>query len=103
MGRYTNIHSDGYIDRASSNLHSYNFSALFQEKNTELSFWHLEEKKKRIRRGMALIKQLGKLTRSSIIPEQSMMQIGKILSGFMTMKLIITDKIITSYYGTKNF
>ena len=38
MGRYTHIHSDGYIDRASSNLHSYNFSALFQEKNTELRF-----------------------------------------------------------------
>ncbi|SHK32838.1 TonB-dependent receptor [Epilithonimonas mollis] len=38
MGRYTQIHSDGYIDRASSNLHSYNFSALFQEKNTELRF-----------------------------------------------------------------
>ena len=38
MGRYSHIHSDGYIDRASSNLHSYNFSALFQEKNTELRF-----------------------------------------------------------------
>jgi iron complex outermembrane receptor protein len=38
MGRYTHIHSDGYIDRASSNLDSYNFSALFQEKNTELRF-----------------------------------------------------------------
>ena len=38
MGRYTHIHSDGYIDRAFSNLHSYNFSALFQEKNTELRF-----------------------------------------------------------------
>ncbi|WP_312421325.1 TonB-dependent receptor plug domain-containing protein [Epilithonimonas sp.] len=38
MGRYTHIHSDGYIDRASSNLHSYNFSALFQEKNTEVRF-----------------------------------------------------------------
>ncbi|MFC4164489.1 TonB-dependent receptor [Epilithonimonas zeae] len=38
MGRYTHIHSDGYIDRASSNLYSYNFSALFQEKNTELRF-----------------------------------------------------------------
>ncbi len=36
MGRYTYIHSDGYIDRASSKLQSYNFSALFQEKNTEL-------------------------------------------------------------------
>ncbi|WP_379968278.1 TonB-dependent receptor [Epilithonimonas sp. UC225_85] len=36
MGRYTFIHSDGYIDRAFSDLHSYNFSALFQEKNTEL-------------------------------------------------------------------
>lgn len=38
MGRYTHIHSDGFIDRASSDLHSYNFSALFQEKNTELRF-----------------------------------------------------------------
>ncbi len=38
MGRYTHIHSDGYIDRAFSDLHSYNFSALFQEKNTELRF-----------------------------------------------------------------
>ncbi len=38
MGRYTYIHSDGYIDRAFSKLHSYNFSALFQEKNTELRF-----------------------------------------------------------------
>jgi len=36
MGRYTRINSDGYIDRASSKLQSYNFSALFQEKNTEL-------------------------------------------------------------------
>ncbi|MBV6879223.1 TonB-dependent receptor [Epilithonimonas ginsengisoli] len=38
MGRYTHIHSDGFIDRAFSDLHSYNFSALFQEKNTELRF-----------------------------------------------------------------
>ena len=38
MGRYTYIHSDGYIDRAFSDLHSYNFSALFQEKNTEVRF-----------------------------------------------------------------
>ncbi|WP_028122144.1 TonB-dependent receptor [Epilithonimonas tenax] len=36
MGRYTHIHSDGFIDRASSDLHSYLFSALFQEKKTEL-------------------------------------------------------------------
>ncbi|MCG2794206.1 MAG: TonB-dependent receptor [Weeksellaceae bacterium] len=35
-GRYTYIHSDGYIDRAQSQLHSYHFSALFQEKNTEI-------------------------------------------------------------------
>lgn len=38
MGRYTYIKSDGYIDRAASKLNSYNFSALFQEKNTELRF-----------------------------------------------------------------
>ncbi len=36
MGRYTNIHSDGYIDRASSDLHSYNFTALFEEKKTKI-------------------------------------------------------------------
>ncbi|WP_223609047.1 TonB-dependent receptor [Chryseobacterium sp. OSA05B] len=36
MGRYTKIHSDGYIDRASSNLDSYNFTALFEEGKTRL-------------------------------------------------------------------
>lgn len=36
MGRYSNIHSDGYIDRASSDLHSYNFTALFEEGKTKL-------------------------------------------------------------------
>lgn len=36
MGRYTKIHSDGYIDRASSNLDSYNFTALFEEGETRL-------------------------------------------------------------------
>lgn len=38
MGRYTYINSDGYIDRAFSKLQSYNFSALFQENQTELRF-----------------------------------------------------------------
>jgi len=38
MGRYTNIHSDGYIDRASSDLHSYNFSVLFEENKTKIRF-----------------------------------------------------------------
>lgn len=36
MGRYTNIHSDGYIDRAASDLNSYNFTALFEEGKTKL-------------------------------------------------------------------
>lgn len=36
MGRYTHIQSDGYIDRASSNLDSYNFTALFEEGKTRL-------------------------------------------------------------------
>lgn len=36
MGRYTHIHSDGYIDRAFSNLDSYNFALLFEEKNTRI-------------------------------------------------------------------
>lgn len=36
MGRYTGIRSDGYIDRASSKLNSYNFSALFEQNKTKL-------------------------------------------------------------------
>ena len=36
MGRYTKIHSDGYIDRAFSDLDSYNFSALFEENKTKI-------------------------------------------------------------------
>ncbi|PIF44101.1 iron complex outermembrane receptor protein [Chryseobacterium sp. 52] len=36
MGRYTRIHSDGYIDRATSKLNSYNFTALFEEGKTRL-------------------------------------------------------------------
>lgn len=36
MGRYTTIHSDGFIDRAFSDLNSYNFSALFEENKTKI-------------------------------------------------------------------
>lgn len=36
MGRYTHINSDGYIDRAFSKLHSYNFTALYEEGNTRV-------------------------------------------------------------------
>ncbi|MDQ1804254.1 TonB-dependent receptor [Chryseobacterium sp. PTM-20240506] len=36
MGRYTHISSDGYIDRASSRLDSYNFTALFEEGKTRV-------------------------------------------------------------------
>ncbi|AZB21516.1 TonB-dependent receptor [Kaistella haifensis] len=36
LGRYTNIHSDGYIDRAFSDLNSYNFTALFEENKTKI-------------------------------------------------------------------
>ncbi|MBQ0151915.1 MAG: TonB-dependent receptor [Chryseobacterium sp.] len=46
MGRYTNIHSDGYIDRASSELHSYNFTALFEEKKTKIRFMAFGGKEK---------------------------------------------------------
>lgn len=35
-GRYSHIHSDGYIDRAFSDLNSYNFTALFEEGKTKL-------------------------------------------------------------------
>lgn len=36
LGRVTKIHSDGYIDRAFSNLQSYNVTALFEENKTRL-------------------------------------------------------------------
>lgn len=36
MGRYTKIHSDGYIARAASDLDSYSFAALFEEGQTKL-------------------------------------------------------------------
>ncbi|OWK99296.1 TonB-dependent receptor [Kaistella haifensis DSM 19056] len=36
LGRYTKIHSDGYIDRAFSDLNSYNFTALFEENKTTI-------------------------------------------------------------------
>ena len=36
LGRYTTIHSDGYIDRAFSDLNSYNFTALFEENRTTI-------------------------------------------------------------------
>lgn len=36
MGRYTHINSDGYIDRASSRLDSYNFTALYEEGKTRI-------------------------------------------------------------------
>lgn len=36
MGRYTKIYSDGYLDRASSNLDSYNFTAKYKQGSTEL-------------------------------------------------------------------
>lgn len=38
MGRYTKIHSDGYIYRAFSDLDSYNFSALFEKNKTKIRF-----------------------------------------------------------------
>ncbi|SFI42917.1 TonB-dependent receptor [Halpernia frigidisoli] len=37
-GRYSKIHSDGYIDRAFSDLDSYQFSALFEANKTKLRF-----------------------------------------------------------------
>ena len=46
MGRYTKIHSDGYIDRAFSDLDSYNFTALFEENKTQLRFMAFGGKEK---------------------------------------------------------
>lgn len=38
MGRYSIIKSDGYIDRAFSDLQSYNFTALYKTGNTQIRF-----------------------------------------------------------------
>lgn len=38
FGRYTKIHSDGYVDRASSDLDSYNFSGVFEKNSTKIKF-----------------------------------------------------------------
>ena len=38
MARYSKINSDGFIDRAFSDLQSYNFSALFEENKTQIKF-----------------------------------------------------------------
>jgi len=46
MGRYSHIHSDGYIDRAFSDLNSYNFTALFEEGKTKLRFMAFGGKEK---------------------------------------------------------
>lgn len=46
MGRYTKIHSDGYIDRASSDLASYNLTALYEKNSTRLRFMAFGGKEK---------------------------------------------------------
>lgn len=46
MGRYTKIHSDGYIDRAFSDLNSYNLTALFEEDKTRIRFMAFGGKEK---------------------------------------------------------
>ncbi len=46
MGRFTHIHSDGYIDRAFSDLNSYHFAALFEENKTRLKLMTFGGKEK---------------------------------------------------------
>ena len=46
MGRYTKIHSDGFIDRAFSDLNSYHFSGLFEENNTKIKLMAFGGKEK---------------------------------------------------------
>jgi len=46
MGRYTKIHSDGYIDRAFSDLDSYNFTGLFEQNKTKIRFMAFGGKEK---------------------------------------------------------
>ncbi|NAW51987.1 outer membrane beta-barrel protein [Elizabethkingia argentiflava] len=46
MGRYSIIKSDGYIDRAASDLSSYNFLVLYQAGNTKIRFQSFGGKEK---------------------------------------------------------
>lgn len=46
MGRYSITKSDGYIDRAFSDLNSYNFTALFEDKGTRIRFMAFGGKEK---------------------------------------------------------
>lgn len=39
LAKYSKIYSDGYIDRAFSNLNSYHFSALYEKNKTQLKFF----------------------------------------------------------------
>jgi hypothetical protein len=74
---------------------------LFEKGNTKIRFLTFGGKEKRIKRGTELIKQPMKLIRNSIILEQFMMLIGKILLVFMIMKPIIIGKTIITTLGTK--
>ncbi|MDL1913602.1 MAG: TonB-dependent receptor [Bergeyella sp.] len=46
MARYSRIYSDGYVDRAFSNLHSYQFTGLYGHKKTKIRFLFFGGKEK---------------------------------------------------------
>ncbi|CEJ71828.1 Vitamin B12 transporter BtuB [Chryseobacterium oranimense G311] len=101
MGRYTRIHSDGYIDRAFSKLDSYNFTALFEEGKTRLRLMASEEKKKHTRHGTASTGRPGKPIQSSTIQGNILIWLP-VRKNSMIMRRIIISRTITSFYGNRS-
>ena len=60
MGRYTKIHSDGYIERAFSDLDSYHLSALFEAYKTKIRLLAFGGKEKTYQAWNAIDKQTWK-------------------------------------------
>ena len=58
MGRYTKIHSDGYIERAFSDLDSYHLSALFEAYKTKIRLLAFGGKEKTYQAWNAIDKQM---------------------------------------------
>jgi hypothetical protein len=100
--RYSLINSDGYIDRASSKLRSFNINALFEKGNTKIRFLTFGGKEKTYQAWNGIDKATWKLILNLIILEQFMM-ITETSRVFIIMKRIIIGKIIITCFGNKNF
>ena len=56
-GRLSKIGSDGYIDRASSDLKSYFLQGIFRDKVRKLKHWHLVDLNAPTNLGLELMKR----------------------------------------------